>query len=56
MKEGDAETTIAYLCFREFHMLPSTFVNLPRQEKAMIVAFVKQWAEDCKTQQKQFKK
>ena len=56
MKEGDAETTIAYLCFREFHMLPSTFVNLNRQEKAMIVTFEKQWAEDCKTQQKKNKK
>ncbi len=33
-------------------MLPSTFVNLPKAEKAMIVAFVKQWAEDYKAQQK----
>ncbi len=29
-------------------MLPSTFINLPRKEKAVIVAFIKQYSEDLK--------
>jgi hypothetical protein len=38
----------AYYCFTKLHILPSTFVNLPINEKALVIAFIDEYTAQKK--------
>lgn len=50
------ETVYAYHCLLEFHWLPSEFLNLPIREKAVIIAFLEEYAENRKKAEREAKR
>lgn len=56
MKDGDADTVYAYYCLHQLHMLPSTYINLDRYEKAVVIHFIDEYLEKKKKEEKKLKK
>lgn len=57
MKEGNApEFWYAYHAYHKNGMLPSVFANLPRKERAMLIAFIDIEAERIEKENKKYKK
>lgn len=56
MEDGDEETTYAYYCLHQLHMLPSQFFSLDRYERAALVAFIDIRAEDEERLRKKLEK
>jgi len=46
---------MAYYCLHKFHMLPSQFLQLDRQERAFVVAAIELKMEEDKKKEKQIK-
>lgn len=44
---------MAYYCLHELHLIPSTFLNLPRRERAFIIAAIEIRVEREKKKQKE---
>lgn len=40
MEEGDGESYYALYALHHFHWPPSTFIQLPRREKAAVIAMI----------------
>ena len=53
---GDSEANFAYYCLHEFHLLPSDFLQLPRREKAFIIAAIQVRAENERKKQKEMER
>lgn len=57
MKEGNvSEFWYAYHVYHKNGMLPSVFANLPRKERAMLIAFIDIEAERIEKENKKYKK
>ena len=46
----------AYFAFHKIHMKPSEFVDLPTNEKALIIAFIDEYQKQKKKEQAAMKK
>lgn len=46
----------AHYALQELHILPSTFLNMDRKEKAFVIASIKQRSEDNKKEAGSLKK
>ena len=51
--EGDTEATIAFYCLHEFHKFPHEFFDLPRKERAFVIAAINRKIEDDKKRKKE---